>query len=141
MYNVLNVYNLFLKPPFFFSFNVNIAVWQSHMNKDHGEDTKAIVQHWTSVPVCHLARYTIYSVSKKSDSISTINIMESFFVKPVFNMISLCISGHKKKISIWMAFWLSCILHYCFIYDINAWKKYDVEKANLNKIVWSGKNV
>ncbi|MCH95576.1 FMN binding protein, partial [Trifolium medium] len=23
----------------------------SHMNKDHGEDTKAIVQHWTSVPV------------------------------------------------------------------------------------------
>jgi hypothetical protein len=68
------------------------------MNKDHGEDTKAIVQHWTSVPVCHLARYTIYSVSKKSDAISTVNIMESFFVKPVFNMISLCISGHKKKI-------------------------------------------
>lgn len=23
----------------------------SHMNKDHAEDTKAIVQHWTSVPV------------------------------------------------------------------------------------------
>ncbi|XP_057437713.1 uncharacterized protein LOC130729880 [Lotus japonicus] len=23
----------------------------SHMNKDHGEDTKVIVQHWTSVPV------------------------------------------------------------------------------------------
>ncbi|CAI8613608.1 unnamed protein product [Vicia faba] len=23
----------------------------SHMNKDHGEDTKMIVQHWTSVPV------------------------------------------------------------------------------------------
>lgn len=24
------------------------------MNEDHAEDTKAIVQHWTSVPVCHL---------------------------------------------------------------------------------------
>lgn len=23
----------------------------SHMNKDHAEDTKVIVQHWTSVPV------------------------------------------------------------------------------------------
>jgi len=29
------------------------------MNKDHGEDTKAIVQHWTSVPVCQLARCTV----------------------------------------------------------------------------------
>jgi hypothetical protein len=58
--------------------------------------------------------------------------MEIFFVKPVFNMIS--------RKSIWMTFWLSCILHYCFIYDINAWEIW-CQKVNLNKIVWSGKNV
>lgn len=33
------------------SFVSGIFLLQSHMNKDHAEDTKAIVQHWTSIPV------------------------------------------------------------------------------------------
>jgi hypothetical protein len=52
-----------------------------------------------------------------------IYVMEIFFVKPLFNMISLCISGHKKNY-MWMTFWSSCIciLHYYFIYYINTWE-------------------
>lgn len=44
-------YYVFYKSAYFDS-NLSV-IWQSHMNKDHGEDTKVIVQHWTSVPVCH----------------------------------------------------------------------------------------
>lgn len=31
--------------------NWNPIRCQSHMNRDHAEDTKLIVQHWTSIPV------------------------------------------------------------------------------------------
>lgn len=55
------------------------------MNKDHGEDTKMIVQHWTSVPVCHLAYCTVNSINKKEDFLF-INIMEIFSFKLAYNI-------------------------------------------------------
>lgn len=33
---------------------------QNHMNKDHAEDTKLIVQHWTSIPVIWNITQTSY---------------------------------------------------------------------------------
>lgn len=51
--HVTYLYSLFHEAAIFHSC-WNSIIWQSHMNKDHAEDTKAIVQHWTPVPVCYV---------------------------------------------------------------------------------------
>lgn len=86
---ILDVYNIFGKTTFH-----NIVIWKSHINKGHGKDTKMIVQDWTWVLVCHLARYTKYNINKKDDFLF-INIIKKFFVKYVCNIISLSISSLK----------------------------------------------
>jgi len=38
-------------------FTNSFSFWQSHMNKDHEEDTKAIVHNITSIPVSNTIQF------------------------------------------------------------------------------------
>jgi hypothetical protein len=62
-----------------------------------------------------------------------IYVMEIFFVKPLFNMISLCISGHKKNyvddFLIIMYMYITLLFYLLYQYLGNI--KYEVEKANI----------